>query len=57
MPQILIEQDAIISKGSFKVSIVKVYSIPSKYRVDNVLNFFRFTERVAILELKKIFIL
>ena len=48
MPQIQIVQDAIISKGSFKVSIVKICSIPSKYRVDALLNFFRFIRRVAI---------
>jgi transcription antitermination factor NusG len=48
--QIQIGQDVMISKGSFKGSIVKVCSLPSKERVGVLLSFLGSMRRVTILE-------
>ncbi len=48
--QIQIGQDALITKGSFKGSIVKVCSLPSKERVDVFLSFLGSMRRVTIPE-------
>ena len=46
--QIQIGQDVKIAKGSLKGSIVKVYSLPSKERVDVLLSFLGSVRRVSI---------
>lgn len=48
IPKIHIGQDAIISNGSFKGSIVKVCSLPSRERVKVLLNFLGCIRRVTI---------
>ena len=48
--KIQIGQDVMISKGSFKGSIVKVCSLPSKERVGVLLSFLGSMRRVTILE-------
>jgi transcription antitermination factor NusG len=53
--QIQIGQHAIIAKGSFKGSIIKICSLPSKKRVDVLLSFLGSTRKIAILEKDLIF--
>ncbi len=48
--QIQVGQEAIISKGSLKGTIVKICSLPSKERVGVLLTFLGSTRRVIILE-------
>ncbi len=53
--QIKIGQDAFISNGSFKGIIVKVCSLPSKERVEVLLNFLGSIRRVTVSEKDLIF--
>jgi transcriptional antiterminator RfaH len=53
--QIQVGQDAFISNGSFKGSIVKICSLPSRDRVDVLLNFLGSMRRVTISEKDLIF--
>jgi transcription antitermination factor NusG len=46
--QILIGKDVLISNGSFKGSMVKICSLPSRERVDILLTFLGSTRRVTI---------
>jgi len=48
--QMQIGQDAVISRGSLKGSMVKICSLPSKERVGVLLTFFGSIRRVTILE-------
>ena len=53
--QIQIGQDAVISRGSLRGSIVKICSLPSKERVEVLLSFFGKMRRVTIQEKDLIF--
>jgi transcription antitermination factor NusG len=53
--QIQIGQDALITKGSLAGTIVKICSLPSKERVDVLLNFLGSVRRVSISEKDLIF--
>ena len=53
--QIELGQEAMISKGSLKGSIVKICSFPSKQRVDILLTFLGSIRRVTVLEKDLIF--
>ena len=55
VPQIQIGQDAFISKGSLKGSLVKICSLPSKERIGVLLTFLGSMRRVTIPEKDLIF--
>tara|TARA_B110000977_G_scaffold126272_1_gene161508 strand:+ start:62 stop:538 length:477 start_codon:yes stop_codon:yes gene_type:complete len=54
-PQVQIGQDALISKGYLKGSIVKICSLPSKDRIDILLTFLGSVRRITISEKDLIF--